>query len=82
MQTFDRIVLDSAGSSNDGPSSYAVFASNNPSDFGDAFATGSGDAVTSIEFAPTSARYIRIEQNGTKGRYWWSIHELSIFQPG
>lgn len=80
-QSFDRIVLDSRESINDYPRAYFVFASNDNNDWGPAIASGVGssDGNTVIDFSNQNARYIRIEQAGSSDRYWWSIHELSIF---
>ena len=30
---------------------------------------------------PVTYRYLEIEQTGTAGFNWWSIHEINIFQP-
>ena len=80
-QSFDRIVLDSQGSSNDYPRAYSVFVSNDGNDWGSAITSGVGsaDGNTVIDFANQNARYIRIEQTGSSEEYWWSIHELTIF---
>lgn len=79
--SFDNIVIDSAASPNDEPASYAVFTSNNANNFGSPITSGSGasSGVTNIEFNSTNARYIRIEQQGSKPANWWSIHEINIY---
>ena len=74
-------MLDSRESINDYPRAYFVFASNDNNDWGPAITSGVGssDGNTVIDFSNQNARYIRIEQAGSSDRYWWSIHELSIF---
>jgi len=80
-ESFDRIVLDSANSNNDQPRSYEVYVSNNGNNWGSAIATGSGDSggITVINFDEQNARFVRIEQNGSDNRQWWSIHEIDIY---
>ncbi|MBX2847959.1 MAG: discoidin domain-containing protein [Acidiferrobacterales bacterium] len=79
-KSFNRIELDSSNSANDFPSQYSFYVSNNRSNWGAAIASGSGQAITKINFTTKTARYIRIEQNGSSQNYWWSIHELNIFE--
>lgn len=88
------IELDNVKSPNDYPRSYAVWvASRTQSDWsidaGDGWslvAEGDGDldGITTIDFAPTQARYIKIEQTGNDASqyYWWSIHDLKIIASG
>jgi hypothetical protein len=43
-------------------------------------ATGTGSsAVTTIQFAPQAARFIRMTQTGSVSGLWWSIHEVNVF---
>jgi len=79
--SFDRIVLDSAKSSNDQPRGYTIHVSNDGSNWGASIVSGEGDAngLTKIDFADQTARFIRITQTGSATRNWWSIHELSVF---
>ena len=78
--SFDQIVLNVDQSPNDYPRFYSIFVSSNDSDWGSAVISGVGQqSVTNIAFDSQTARYIRIEQNGTSQRNWWSIHELEIF---
>ena len=75
----DNIELDTSNSVNDYPRSYSIYTSVDGSDWGNAVATGSdGSAVTSIDFDPLRARYVKIEQTGADSYYWWSIHDLNI----
>lgn len=79
-QAFSRIVLDTSTSALDYPRGYVVKVSANGSRW-NTIASGSGTyAFTDISFAKRRARYIRIEQTGTTSFYWWSIHELNIYQ--
>jgi len=78
--TFDRILLNSSGSSNDYPRAYSVFVSEDGSDWGAPLVTGAGSgSLTNIEFPAQTQRYIRITQTGSSQNFWWSIHELEIF---
>jgi hypothetical protein len=77
--TLNEIILDVAASPTDSPAGYNLYVSNDGITWGSAVATGVGtDGMTIIPIASTSARYIKIEQTGTKGNYW-SIHELYVF---
>lgn len=78
---FTRVVLENGSSTGDHPRSYTVHASDNPSSWGNPIATGQGnDPVTSIQLPATTARYLRITQNGNAGN-WWSISELNLYAP-
>ncbi|MBX2848703.1 MAG: discoidin domain-containing protein [Acidiferrobacterales bacterium] len=80
-KTIDGIELSNEGSNNDFPRGYEVFLSNNASSFGDAVASGAGIGTeTVISFAPTNARYVRVTQTGATSFYWWSVHDLNIFE--
>jgi hypothetical protein len=73
---FNQILLDNRG---DYPRGYAVYVSDDITDFGEAVLTGVGsDGTTAINFAVNqTGRYIKIVQTGTSGGYW-SIHEIYI----
>ena len=80
--SFNRIELDTLGSSLDFPREYTVSVSDDGSDW-TAVATGIGrGALTTTIFADQVARYVRIEQSGSDDFYWWSIHEINIFGNG
>lgn len=77
--TINEIILDVAGSPTDSPAGYNLYVSNDGITWGTAVATGVGtDGMTIIPITSTTARYIKIEQTGTKGNYW-SIHEFYVF---
>jgi len=45
-------------------------------------ATGAGTSPrTTIEFAPVTARYLRIVQTGGAPDRWWSIYDMNVFAP-
>ena len=78
----NQIFLNSQGSPNDGPAEYNVAVSTNGRNF-NVVATGSnGGALTVIDIPTQPVRNIRITQNGSKGRFWWSIHEISVGDDG
>jgi hypothetical protein len=77
--TFTQLTIDAGSSTGDQPRAYQVFASNDPTDWGTAIASGNGAAqVVSITFPFKNARYIKIIQNGS-ALNWWSIHELNVY---
>ncbi|WP_409292679.1 discoidin domain-containing protein [Peribacillus sp. SCS-37] len=85
MQTaksFNRIVMDSAGSTNDYARGYEVYVSNDGINWGNAVAAGSGNEAKIVAgFPQQNARYIRIVQTGSASS-WWSIAELNVIQVG
>lgn len=77
---FNRIELDSSRSANDYPRAYSVFVSSDGTNWGSAVKTGFGAAgITVMELSTQTARYIRIAQTGNNPNFWWSVHELKIF---
>lgn len=78
-KTFDHILLDTTASEFDYPRDYTVQVSNDGNNFS-TVANGSptNNAQTLITFQEQTAQYIRIEQNGSDSRRWWSIHEMTI----
>jgi len=80
-QTFDKIVLDNTWALWDSPEKYAVAVSNDGASWSEPVATGSGQlGITTITFAPQTARYLRITQTGTHAKYHWSIYELDVYK--
>lgn len=78
--TFNQIILDTSGSINDYPRQYEVSISSD----GQSFTTIAADSpeasgITEINFSDQSARFVRIDQNGSTNHFWWSIHEINIF---
>jgi hypothetical protein len=82
-QTFQKLVLDTTNSPNDYPRGYAVYVSNNGTDWSSLspVATGAGGGpVTTITLsAAVTARYVRIVQTGSDPNWWWSIDEFNLF---
>jgi hypothetical protein len=77
-QTFSRIFLDAANDINDYPRAYTVVVSNDNVAWTQ-IASGSGSpVVTTIDFASTTARYIKINQTGVAVSNFWSIDELNV----
>lgn len=79
LKTFDRVLLDTTVNEFDYPREYEVQVSDNGIDFTTvASGTPGNSPQTLITFAQQTAQYLRIEQNGSDNRRWWSIHEMTI----
>ena len=79
-ETFDRISMDSSGSSGDYPRSYLVEVTNNGSDWIEVAAgTGTTNGKTIIDLETQTATQLRVSQLGQASGSWWSIHELKIY---
>ena len=78
-ESFNKIVLDSQGSSGDYPRQYTLSVSDNGSNWR-TVESGTGSATTTMTFSRQTARYIRIEQTGSDSRHWWSIHEVNVYR--
>jgi len=69
-----------SGSVNDYPREYELQVSNDGSSWTTiASAMPSASGITTINFSSRTASHIRLEQNGSDNRFWWSIHELNVF---
>lgn len=78
-ETFDRIELDAGPSESDYPRAYSIHVSSDGENWGSPVAQGTGtSAVTDIELATQTARFVKITQEGRDNQFWWSIHELDI----
>jgi hypothetical protein len=78
-ESFNEIILDSAGSTNDYARGYEVFVSNDGANFGSAIASGAGSgALITVQFPAQSARYIKVVQTGSSSS-WWSIAEFNAY---
>jgi hypothetical protein len=79
-KTFHQVRLDAAGYANDYPRGYAVYVSNDGSNWGAAVVTGSGNgAITDITLGSTAARYIKVVQTGNSTTNWWGISEFNVY---
>lgn len=75
--TFNYLILDVGSSTGDMPVEWEVYVSNDGENWGEPIATGErGNGI--IPFDAVTARYLRIEQDGTSGGNYWSIHEQYV----
>jgi hypothetical protein len=82
-KTFDQIVMDSAGSTNDYARGFQIFVSNDGTNFGNAVVTGTGAAaVVQASFPAQTARYFRVVLTSTTATNWWSIAEINAYTGG
>lgn len=73
-----RITMDSGNSSNDYARGYQVFATNDPTSWGSAIASGTGGAPKiEVALSPMLARYVKVVQTGSSSN-WWSLAEFTI----
>ena len=73
-----RVVLDANNSSGDIPLAYKVEVSLDNATY-TRVATGAGADLTTITFADTAARYLKVTQTSTATQdHWWSIHQFTI----
>ena len=78
-QTFNKLVMDSTNASGDYARGYAVYVSNDGSNFGSAIASGTGaSAVITVSFSAQTARYIKVVETGSSSS-WWSINEFNVY---
>ncbi|WP_051348385.1 discoidin domain-containing protein [Peribacillus kribbensis] len=81
-KSFNRIVMDSAGSTNDYARGYEVYVSNDGVNWGFPAAAGTGSgAKVIVDFPQQNARYIKVVQTGSASS-WWSIAEFTVIQVG
>jgi hypothetical protein len=83
-KTFDQIVMDSAGSTNDYARAFQVFVSNDGTNFGNAVASGTGSAaLVASSFSAQTARFVRVVLGNPNGATsWWSIAEVNAYTNG
>jgi hypothetical protein len=77
-QTFSEIVLDATNDANDYPRGYAVQASIDGTTWGQVAAGAASTARTTIAFASTVARFIKVTQTGSASGNFWSVDELNV----
>jgi hypothetical protein len=78
-QTFHKLVLDLGTANNDYMRGYAVYVSNDGTNWSGAVASGVGQyPLTTISFAPQSARYMKLQLTAPDG-YWWSMTEINVY---
>lgn len=78
-EKIEQIILDVKGSPSDSPQKYALYVSDNGTDWYGPGVSGTGaDVMTIVSFPSSTVQYVRIVQTGSKGN-WWSIHEVYAF---
>jgi glucosylceramidase len=78
-RTVDRIVLDTGVDRGDFPRGYTVSASSDGTSWRDV-ASGAGDGqLTTIDFRPTRARFLRVTQTASAPQ-WWSVAEVRVYR--
>ena len=75
-----RVVLDAGTSTGDFPRGYALSLSLDGLSWGAPVATGAGTGqLTTVDFSPQRARFVRVEQTGSSGS-WWAIADFRVYQ--
>jgi fibronectin type 3 domain-containing protein len=81
-QWFNKIVVDSNGSSNDYSRSYEIYISDDGAEWGTALVAGTANGPLIVsDFADQTARYLKLVQTATNSS-WWSIHEIMVYRDG
>ncbi|RXZ84047.1 hypothetical protein EBB07_02845 [Paenibacillaceae bacterium] len=81
-QNFNKVIIDSRGSSNDYSRSYKLYVSSDGVNWGDAIIESAAIGPYIVaDFPDQNARYLKIEQAGTNSS-WWSIHEINVYRNG
>jgi hypothetical protein len=79
INRFDSIALNAGEHPNDYPRSYSVMVSNDGLTWRGPIAQGQGNrTITDIVFQPQSARFVRINQNGSNNSNWWTIADMNL----
>jgi glucosylceramidase len=78
-QTFRAVALDSGGNLGDYARGYEVAVSNDGVRWQTVASGASTGQLSTIEFRPAHARYIRIRQTGSAGN-WWSLADVRIYR--
>ena len=80
-QSLNKIVMDTVWAIYDSPAGYAIYVSDDTTNWGTPVATGTGErwGITTATFPMKTGRYIKIEQTGTKKQVW-SIFELDVWR--
>ncbi len=83
-QTFNKIDFDAgAGNVNDYARGYNIYVSNDGSNWGSPVASGTGsNRDITVSFPAQTAQYIKIEQTGQSGLFWWAINEFNVYNTG
>lgn len=83
-RTVTGLALDTAASPDDYPRGYVVRLSTDGSQWQEVARKDQNNGAVDVTFPARQARYVRIEQTGSAGQWWWSIHEVNVKfgQPG
>ena len=77
--TFNTVILDASFSPRDGPDAYAVYVSNDGTNWGEPIATGAqGSSFLVIPLPEITAQFVRIVQTGSGKINYWSIYEFYL----
>ncbi len=79
IQTIAQLKFSHRGSPNDYPRGYIVSLSRDGQSWTTVAQNPKNDGLVVATFDPMPARYIKIEQTGSDLFYWWSIHEMAIY---
>lgn len=78
-RTFSTLTLRT-GAAQDSPHAYEVSVSGDGQSWSPPVASGAGTpSLTTISFAPVTARYIKVTQTGSASDVYWSINTLDVF---
>ena len=77
-RTVDRIVLDTGVDRGDFPRGYTVAASSDGTSWHDVASGAGSGQLTTIDFRPTRARFLRVVQTGSAPQ-WWSVAEVRVY---
>jgi len=78
--TFNTIILDNSGSPNDWPAGYAVYVSDDGTNWGNPVISGAQPSAVIVINLPEAitTRYVRIVQTGQGKSEFWSINEFYL----
>jgi len=77
-QTIRRVVLDAGVDRGDYPRGYTLETSTDGSTWTPQVSGAGSGQLTTVDFSPTSARYVRVTQTGSSGS-WWSVADLRVY---
>jgi len=77
--TLTSLSLDTRGSPQDYPRDYTIQVSTDGNSWSETVAKGKGSLTTEITLSSIKARYLRINQHGSSGSKYWSIHEMAVY---
>lgn len=81
-QMIQRIIMETPANPEDYPRGYIVRGSDDGVNFTEIVSGAGSDSTTDILFSrPMTYRYFEIEQTGSSGNRWWSIHEINLYKP-